>query len=45
MVNGSNDAVWRKEVPFGGLVGKKSNLGAWGLKNPQIFRVIMGTPL
>jgi hypothetical protein len=27
MLNGSNDAVWRKEVPFGGLVSIKKRLG------------------
>ena len=36
MVDGSNDAVWRKDVPFGGRNYNKLILGGYTpLKHPQ----------
>jgi hypothetical protein len=31
----SNDVVWRKEVPLGGLIVKKKNLGVHLPRKPQ----------
>jgi len=38
MVDGSNDASWPKEVPFGYVDAKKILLGVYDPQNRRIFR-------
>jgi hypothetical protein len=43
-INGSNDVVWRKEVPFGGENHKNSTFGGLRPRKPPLFAPQIGNP-